>query len=1239
MTVINFDLAQPEGTSLPTGMTLVQGSFAFDGVGLRSTGSGDNIISHSGVSQGEHTYNIESISSTSAYLYLEFRRKDATGLFYIRWISGSNTVDLEKRDSEIQKYTLGSLVGPEYGGGNQQLEIKLNLIDDAIFVFINGEILYDQADDKWIEFEDMRIVARGNQYRFTSIDIAENAVPINDTPYLELDLAQAEGTQLPTGLKIVQGSFAFDGVGLRSTGSGDNIIEHTGDSQGRYVYNIQALNTTSSYVYLEFRRKDETGLFYVRWISGSNQVNLEKRDSATQKFTEAQLTGSQYGGNNRELEIIFELIGDNILITVNGDTLYDQIELTYNEYENMRIVSRNNQYRFTALKLTNNDVDSEFEIPPLTELSSVLGFKREVINRKRMFDRPATFPQSELEEFWPWTMKTQGIPDWPSEQYPLIMYTSTDHADGEGGVWVRVYEKLSGSINNPDAWHEWDDISNRSEFSHITKKTTPIYQGGQNQCETPSSILLNGVVYLYTHENGGSGLPSQGTRYATSNNGIDFSSATNSTFVYDPDDRQGDGHTGYFEFGINPIQELLNPATGNVFGFIGAALHGGSSGVLDGPNDASQMLGSDDGVNWKRINYFRRADPEIMKYNQPGDDGFVYGRGPVHRAIKEGAYYRIPTRYRPRSGAGNEVSAGYAELLYNSNFQIVSKPSFYFTPAVGQFDEYEAISANEFEYEGKVYQFYKTVEIDPSGPNYSAIGFAEVVSVPYSWEIITPYSNEVVIANHVSDGSSPVSGFTYSQTALGSQSDDRNFTKLVLPQNQSVSSAIAVQGFNLLDNDMTLVRFDNIGKDSIEPIELEFGLVDDLANPTKKISVKWSGRSASNATALSEEMMINSIGSLVDFDNVGAGERYGQSDNWRNLEGGESVFAKHNIGFKFIPAEKRVLITSGSSNTRIKTIKGFYSNVALKPFIIAKFTTSEQSSTGNVSVSDISVKGYSSDPIGVPESPNVTVTKNENSITLSTVTTNNLTGFRYFLNSVEQPNNVFNNLITSTEYEVYARSYNANGDSPPSTVRKVTTTLVRGIVDISNFPWAECSITENRSQFVIDTLALRRKKRSKGHHRYELELATIDMPMDQGRDIKAKLSSGHDAKFTFIHPRLGFTRGTEPEQGIKSNNDYVAGLREIALKSDGEWQLLSGDLITFSNHTKVYEVVGSTAKRSGVSTIALTSPLQKPVSVNEVVNVNNVAWTLISDSVIEVSMEASENQDMMVVLNAVEDLQ
>lgn len=193
-------------------------------------------------------------------------------------------------------------------------------------------------------------------------------------------------------------------------------------------------------------------------------------------------------------------------------------------------------------------------------------------------------------------------------------------------------------------------------------------------------------------------------------------------------------------------------------------------------------------------------------------------------------------------------------------------------------------------------------------------------------------------------------------------------------------------------------------------------------------------------------------------------------------------------------------------------------------------------------------------------------------------------------------------------------------------------------INISSFPWAEFSFVENRDQIIIDTLGLQRKKRSKGHHRYEAEMVTVDMAMDEGRDVKAQISDGHDALLKYVHPRLSYTSGIEPAIGIFTNNTYTSGLRDIAFTSTSAWQLKSGDYLTFENHTKVYELVGSTLLTPGVQTVRLAHELQQAVTIGERVTVNDVEWSFISDGVVEVSMEAVENQDMQLTLNVVEDI-
>jgi len=196
------------------------------------------------------------------------------------------------------------------------------------------------------------------------------------------------------------------------------------------------------------------------------------------------------------------------------------------------------------------------------------------------------------------------------------------------------------------------------------------------------------------------------------------------------------------------------------------------------------------------------------------------------------------------------------------------------------------------------------------------------------------------------------------------------------------------------------------------------------------------------------------------------------------------------------------------------------------------------------------------------------------------------------------------------------------------------------MLDISNFPWAECSISENRIIYQSDSLSLTRTRHDTGTHRYEFELVSIDMDMKVGRGIKAKLSAATDDVLLFTHPKLGYAQGKEPPLGLFVIGDGgTMGDKTIELTGNvGEWSLFAGDLIQFSNDTKVYEVAEDTGLIIGSEVVNLTFPLRKTVNVGTVAIMNGVTWHLLSNGAIDVSMEASDNQDMEITLVAVERL-
>lgn len=194
------------------------------------------------------------------------------------------------------------------------------------------------------------------------------------------------------------------------------------------------------------------------------------------------------------------------------------------------------------------------------------------------------------------------------------------------------------------------------------------------------------------------------------------------------------------------------------------------------------------------------------------------------------------------------------------------------------------------------------------------------------------------------------------------------------------------------------------------------------------------------------------------------------------------------------------------------------------------------------------------------------------------------------------------------------------------------------MLNISDFPWAECSLTENRDLHIGDTLGLKRTKRSTGLHRYEFELVTIDMPMTQGRGVKAKLSRAVKESLLYTHPRLSYSQGVEPVAGIAVNGNHSAGAKIISLTSPSLWQLKAGDYLQFSNDTKVYESSSDTALATGIQQIELVDGLRAPITNASLIIVNGVTWYLSSNGVISVDMVASDNQDMPIVLTAVEQL-
>lgn len=197
------------------------------------------------------------------------------------------------------------------------------------------------------------------------------------------------------------------------------------------------------------------------------------------------------------------------------------------------------------------------------------------------------------------------------------------------------------------------------------------------------------------------------------------------------------------------------------------------------------------------------------------------------------------------------------------------------------------------------------------------------------------------------------------------------------------------------------------------------------------------------------------------------------------------------------------------------------------------------------------------------------------------------------------------------------------------------------LLNISSFPWSECAIDDNRIAYTSDSLSLKRSRRDTGIMRYEFELVTIDMALNIGRGVKAKLSAAVDDTLLFVHPKLSYTQGFEPAGGIVASGVASKGSKVInmiggvALES---WYLKAGDYIQLSNDTKVYEVAEDVPNTVGTYSVKLTSPLRNNTVNAGIVTVNGVMWHLLSNGIIEASMQAKQLQKIQLTLIAVEKL-
>ncbi len=272
-----------------------------------------------------------------------------------------------------------------------------------------------------------------------------------------------------------------------------------------------------------------------------------------------------------------------------------------------------------------------------------------------IIDRPASM-NGNRGPYYPTIIKTSDIAGWQAP-YEHACYFSTDHANTEmpdGGIWLYL---SSGDPTQP--WVSYDDAVAAGHFDYLPSKplANPIYDASMSgasgaQMETPHARVIDGVVYMTTHNNNGPN--GQTTSMNKSSDGLNFNWVRYVALI-DNDTYVGNSHTGYTKWHENTSLPEL-PYNYIAYG-IGA----------DGDrSDLAQWGFNDPEDQWTLLYYYKRDSGRVFDgvSGAPSDPQLVFRLNPsLFVPQDDGSVIAIATtKSQGSSGAGLAVKAEFLFL-------------------------------------------------------------------------------------------------------------------------------------------------------------------------------------------------------------------------------------------------------------------------------------------------------------------------------------------------------------------------------------------------------------------------------------------------------------------------------------------------------------------------------------------------------------------------------------------------
>lgn len=350
-----------------------------------------------------------------------------------------------------------------------------------------------------------------------------------------------------------------------------------------------------------------------------------------------------------------------------------------------------------------------------------------------IIDRPASM-NGNRGPYYPTIIKTSDIAGWQAP-YEHACYFSTDHANTEmpdGGIWLYL---SSGDPTQP--WVSYDDAVAAGHFDYLPSKplANPIYDASMSgasgaQMETPHARVIDGVVYMTTHNNNGPN--GQTTSMNKSSDGLNFNWVRYVALI-DNDTYVGNSHTGYTKWHENKSLPEL-PYNYIAYG-IGA----------DGDrSDLAQWGFNDPEEQWTLLYYYKRDSGRVFDgvSGAPSDPQLVFRLNPsLFVPQDDGSVIAIATtKSQGSSGAGLAVTSSVQCQLDEKGRIPISKVDYFLTPPPESVNYQEL--TDTLEYDGRKFMIYRGVGAGNSSTAVSHVGIIEYELVDGSLELLNPAKPE-----------------------------------------------------------------------------------------------------------------------------------------------------------------------------------------------------------------------------------------------------------------------------------------------------------------------------------------------------------------------------------------------------------------------------------------------------------------------------------------------------------------